>query len=222
MLGGERAALLLTDPPYCLLTRRRKGGDLRDKRAGVKIDRDPVVRFEDVRAYRKFTEEWLPRAAARCDGALVVWTNFLGKQPIRTVALALGYSEAGEFVWAKKTSEHEGNEQQLRVYETALVFVRAPPAALSPADPQRVWCVAAGYDDEGEAQRFGAHPNHKPFGVLEPLVRQWSRPGERVVDPFAGSGSIPAAALRLGRRAACSEIEQEWADRVTRRLSEMK
>jgi len=163
MLGVERASLLLTDPPYCLLTRRRKGGDLRDKRAGVKIDRDPVVRFEDVRAYRKFTEGWLPKAAARCDGALVIWTNFLGKQPIRTVALALGYAEVGEFVWAKKTTEHEGNEQLLRVYETALVFSKAPLPPLSPADPQRVWCVAAGYDDEGEAQRHGAHPNHKPF-----------------------------------------------------------
>jgi len=220
MLGVERASLLLTDPPYCLLTRRRKGGDLRDKRAGVKIDRDPVVRFEDVRAYRKFTEGWLPKAAARCDGALVIWTNFLGKQPIRTVALALGYAEVGEFVWAKKTTEHEGNEQLLRVYETALVFSKAPLPPLSPADPQRVWCVAAGYDDEGEAQRHGAHPNHKPFGVLEALIRQWSPPGACVLDPFAGSGSIPAAALRLGRRAACSEIEKEWADRVTRRLSE--
>ena len=217
MLGGERAALLLTDPPYCLLTRRRKGGDLRDQRAGVKIDRDPVVRFEDVRAYRKFTEEWLPRAAARCDGALIVWTNFLGKQPIRTVALALGYAEAGEFVWAKKSSEHEGNEQLLRVYETALVFAKAPLSPLSPADPQRVWCVAAGYDDEGEAQRSGGHPNHKPFGVLEALVRQWSQPGGLILDPFAGSGSIPAAALRLGRRAACSELEPEWAARVTAR-----
>ena len=219
-LHGERAALLLTDPPYCLLTRRRKGGDLRDKRAGVKIDRDPVVRFEDVRAYRKFTEEWLPKAAARCDGALAIWTNFLGKQPIRTVALGLGYVEIGEFVWAKKTTAHDGNEQLLRVYETALVFSRAPLAPLLPSDPQRVWCVAAGYDDEGEAQRFFAHPNHKPFGVLEPLLRQWSRPGDLVVDPFAGSGSIPAAALRLGRRAACSELEREWAERVARRLSE--
>jgi site-specific DNA-methyltransferase (adenine-specific) len=218
-LGGGRAALLLTDPPYCLLTRRRKGGDLRDKRAGVKIDRDPVVRFEDVRGYRKFTEEWLPRAAALCDGPLIVWTNFLGKEPIRTVARGLGCVEAGEFIWAKRSSEHEGNEQLLRVYETALVFVRAPLPPLRPEDPQRVWCVAAGYDDDGEAAQWGGHPNHKPFTVLEALVRQWSRPGDLVLDPFAGSGSIPAAALRLGRRAACSEIEQEWADRVSQRLS---
>jgi site-specific DNA-methyltransferase (adenine-specific) len=217
-LQGARAGLLLTDPPYCLLTRRRKGGDLRDKRAGVKIDRDPIVRFEDVRAYRKFTEEWLPKAAARCDGPLVVWTNFLGKEPIRTVAHALGRLEAGEFTWAKKTSEHEGNEQLLRVYEAALVFTEAPLAELRPEEAQRVWCVAAGYDDDGEAARFGSHPNHKPFSVLEALLRQWSRPGDLVLDPFAGSGSIPAAALRLARRAACSEIEPDWAARATARL----
>jgi len=220
-LGGERAAVLLTDPPYCLLTRRRKGGDLRQKRAGVKIDREPVVRFEDVRAYRSFTEEWLPQAAAHVDGALVVWTNFLGKEPIRAVARKLGYTEAGEYVWAKRSSEREGNEQLLRVYETALVFLKAPLPPLKPGDAPRVWCVAAGYDDDGEAAAWGNHPNHKPFAVLEPLIRQWSRPGELVLDPFAGSGSIPSAALRLQRRAACSEIEPEWAGRVSRRLAEV-
>ena len=220
-LGGERAGLLLTDPPYCLLTRRRKGGEPREKRAGVKIDREPVVRFEDVRAYRRFTGEWLPKAAAQVEGPLVVWTNFLGKEPIRAVARELGRVEAGEFVWAKRSAQREGNEQLLRVYETALVFLRAPLPELRPGDVQRVWCVAAGYDDDGEAARWGAHPNHKPFSVLEPLLRQWSRPGDLVLDPFAGSGSIPAAALRLQRRAACLEIDARWAARASRRLGEV-
>jgi DNA modification methylase len=220
-LRGERAALLLTDPPYCLLTRRRKGGDLRDQRAGVKIDREPVVRFDDVRAYRKFTEEWLPTAAAHVGGALIIWTNFLGKEPIRSVALGLGYLECGEFVWAKRSSPREGNEQLLRVYETALVFQKEPAPPLQPGDPPRVFCVDAGYDDDGEARTWGNHPNHKPFSVLDPLVRQWSRPGQLILDPFAGSGSIPAAALRLQRRAACSEIDPEWAGRVSRRLLEV-
>ncbi|MCA1828078.1 MAG: DNA methyltransferase [Myxococcales bacterium] len=219
LLGAERARLLLTDPPYCLLTRRRKGGDLREKRAGVKIDRDPVVRFEDVRAYRKFTEEWLPKAASFCDGPLVIWTNFLGKGPIRTVARAVGVVEAGEFVWAKKTTGREGNEQLLRVYETALVFTKHPLPELQPSDPPRVWSVAAAYDEDGEAARWGSHPNHKPFAVLEPLLRQWSRPGDLVLDPFAGSGSIAAAAVRLARRAACCEIDPAWAERVSQRLS---
>jgi site-specific DNA-methyltransferase (adenine-specific) len=78
----------------------------------------------------------------------------------------------------------------------------------------------SGYDDEAEADRWGSHPHHKPFSVLEPLVRTYTRPGETILDPFAGSGSMPAAALRLGRRPACMEIEPKWAERVTRRLHE--
>jgi len=220
-LRGEMAQLLLTDPPYCLLTRRRKGGAPRDKRAGVKIDREPVLRFEDVRAYRQFSEEWLTKAAAHVGGPVIIWTNFLGKEPLRAVARGLGLVEAGEFVWAKKSSEREGNEQLLRVYETALVFLRRPLPPPRDGDAPRVWCVAAGYDEDGEAARFGSHPNHKPFSVLEALLRQWSRPGELVLDPFAGSGSIPAAALRLGRRAACSEVRPEWAGQISRRLEEI-
>jgi site-specific DNA-methyltransferase (adenine-specific) len=220
-LRGELADVLVTDPPYCLLTRRRKGGDLRDPHGGRKIDRDPVHRFESVRDYRAFTDAWLPRAAShlRPGAPLAIWTNFLGKDPIASVASGLGYHLAGEFVWAKRTTEREGNEQLLRVYETALVFVRESLAPLAESDRPRCWCVAAGYDDDGEAARWGSHPNHKPFTVLDALLREWSRPGHLVLDPFAGSGSIPAAALRLGRRAACIEIEPEWVARVDERLA---
>jgi site-specific DNA-methyltransferase (adenine-specific) len=219
-LGDRRAQLLLTDPPYCLLTRRRKGGELRDAK-DRKIERGPVLRFETVRDYRAFTEVWLPKAVARLAGTapLVIWTNFLGKEPIVAAARALGYGHlAGEFVWGKRTTERDGNEQLVRVYEVGLVLLRAPLPPLLPGDPPRCWSVIAGYDDEGEAVRFGSHPNHKPFGVVEPLLRAFSRPGDLVLDPFAGSGSFPAAALRLARGAACLEIEPDWASRVTARL----
>src|SRR3989454_11869986 len=182
-LAGERARLLLTDPPYCLLTRRRKGGEVRDKRAGVKIDREPVVRFADVRAYRRFTEEWLPKAAARDEGPIIGRTNLLGKEPIRAVARELGHGEAGEFLWAKRTSQHEGNEQLLRVYETALVFLRSPLPQLQAADVQRVWCVAAGYDHDREGRRLGRHSEYQAVFVLEPLLRPWSPPGGLGADP---------------------------------------
>ena len=220
-LAGRRPALLLTDPPYCLLTRRRKGGDERERRAGRKIDRDPILRFEDVRAYRHFTAQWLPAAARAVapEGTLAIWTNFLGKQPILAVAAGAGFPVlAGEFVWAKLTTEGGGNERPARVYEVALVLRREPLPPLAAGDAARPWSVVAGYDEEGEAARWGSHPNHKPFGVLEPLIRAWSRPGELLLDCFAGSGSIPAAAVRLDRDVACIEIEPEWAERVRARL----
>jgi site-specific DNA-methyltransferase (adenine-specific) len=125
----------------------------------------------------------------------------------------------GEFVWGKRTRQANSGEEILRVVETALVFSRVAPGARGDDAPAVPWSAVAGYDDDGEATRWGNHPNHKPYGVLEPLVRTWSRPGQLVIDAFAGSGSIPAAAQRLGRDAACLELEPEWAARVTRRLA---
>jgi site-specific DNA-methyltransferase (adenine-specific) len=222
-LGGRSPELLLTDPPYCLLSRRRKGGEAREPRAARKIDRQPVHRFEDVRAYRRFTAEWLPAAAASVaeSGTLVVWTNFLGRAPILSVATDAGFPIlAGEFIWAKLSREGGGNERLARIYEVAVVLLRAPLALPGPGEPARPWAVVAGYDEEGEADRWGSHPNHKPFGVMEPLLRTWSCPGALVLDCFAGSGSIPAAAVRLGREVACIELEPEWSRRVSARMGE--
>ena len=42
---------VLTDPPFCLLTRRRKGGDLRDPKHR-KVEREPAVRFDEWLAGR--------------------------------------------------------------------------------------------------------------------------------------------------------------------------
>ena len=98
--------------------------------------------------------------------------------------------------------------------------VPAPPVPLDGQVPVRA--VVAGYDDDGEASAAGSHPHHKPFGVIEPLVRELTRPGEWVLDPFSGSGSIPAAALRLGRRAAGLELKADWAERVRARLAALR
>ena len=221
-LGGLRGGALLTDPPYCLLTRRRARGDERDPK-GRKIDRGPVLRFENVREYRDFTRAWLTLAVEHLDpeAPLVVWTNLLGKAPILEVASALGYSSLhGEYVWGKRTREGNSGEELLRVVETALVLSRQPAATPLPTDAAKPWAVVAGYDDDGEAERWGSHPNHKPFSVLEPLLRTWTKAGQFVVDPFAGSGSVPAAALRLKREVVCMELVPEWASRVSARLAQ--
>ncbi|MCA2978734.1 MAG: site-specific DNA-methyltransferase, partial [Myxococcaceae bacterium] len=149
LLGGRPADALITDPPYCLLVRRRKGGDARDPK-GRKIDSGPVRRFEDVREYRAFTQAWLSLAAQHltAEAPLVVWTNLLGREPITAVARALGFTtRVGEFVWGKRTRESNSGEALLRVVETALVFSRTAPAPPDPGAPAVPWSAVAGYDD---------------------------------------------------------------------------
>lgn len=54
----------------------------------------------------------------------------------------------------------------------------------------------------------GGYPTEKPLALLDVLVRQATRPGELVVDPFCGSGSTGRAALLTGRRFAGSDIDE--------------
>ena len=44
------------------------------------------------------------------------------------------------------------------------------------------------------------YPTQKPDGVLRRLVAASSRPGGWCLDPFAGSGTLGAVCLELGRR----------------------
>lgn len=61
-----------------------------------------------------------------------------------------------------------------------------------------------------------AHPHASPAPVIERLVRLYSRPGDLVVDPFAGGGTILRVARALGRRAMGWDIDPTWADPAPR------
>jgi len=45
------------------------------------------------------------------------------------------------------------------------------------------------------------YPTQKPLGIVRRIVRVHSRPGELVLDPFAGSGTLGEAAAEAGRDA---------------------
>jgi len=58
----------------------------------------------------------------------------------------------------------------------------------------------------------GKHPCEKPLEMMEHIVRVSSRPGGVVADFFCGSGTTALAAMNLGRRFFCCDIEQKWVD----------
>jgi len=50
----------------------------------------------------------------------------------------------------------------------------------------------------------------------------YSKPSDIILDPFAGSGSIPAASVKLNRKAFAMELRSEWAINTQKRLNEIK
>ena len=65
------------------------------------------------------------------------------------------------------------------------------------------------------------YPTQKPLGVVRRIVQASSRPGDLVLDPFAGSGTLGAAAYELGRRFVLIDDNPEALEVMTRRFSGM-
>lgn len=59
----------------------------------------------------------------------------------------------------------------------------------------------------------------KPAWLMNALVRDYTKPGELVSDPFAGYGGTLAAALANGRRAIGAEVDPDAFAEAQRRLA---
>ena len=57
----------------------------------------------------------------------------------------------------------------------------------------------------------------KPVELVERAIRNSSRPGDVVLDPFGGSGSTLIAAEKSGRRARLIELDPKYVDVIVRR-----
>jgi DNA modification methylase len=61
------------------------------------------------------------------------------------------------------------------------------------------------------------HPTCKPVALIEDALKDCSRRGEIVLDPFGGSGSTLIAAEKCGRTARLIEYEPRYCDTILAR-----
>ena len=64
------------------------------------------------------------------------------------------------------------------------------------------------------------HPTQKPVKLIERLLLASSNPGDKVLDPFAGSGSTLISAEHLGRIAYTIEMDETHVDAIKKRYAE--
>lgn len=82
---------------------------------------------------------------------------------------------------------------------------------------QRVIPSVAPKAQPGDRKANG-HPCSRALSHMEWLVRWWSEPGETILDPFAGSGTVGLAADRLGRDAILIEIDPVYCEIARHRI----
>jgi DNA modification methylase len=70
----------------------------------------------------------------------------------------------------------------------------------------------------GKTERKNSHPTVKPLKLMSYLITLTTRPGDKVLDPFVGSGTTAVAAKMLGRAGLGIEREPEYAEIARARL----
>jgi DNA modification methylase len=63
------------------------------------------------------------------------------------------------------------------------------------------------------------HPTQKPVGLMRWIVREYTRPGDTVLDPYCGSGSTGVACMAEGRRFIGIEREPQYVKIARARIA---
>ncbi len=97
--------------------------------------------------------------------------------------------------------------------------LRCNPKGKNPTDVWHVPKVTSG-KNRASTERT-AHPAQFPLAVVQRIVLASSNPGELVLDPFLGSGSLAEGAVRTGRFFVGFEMRDDYVDIAAARLRKM-
>jgi DNA modification methylase len=93
--------------------------------------------------------------------------------------------------------------------------LKTPPYGIRPG----IWYYATGSHMANEKYAF-EHPSLMPEKMAEDHILSWSKVGDLVFNPFAGSGTVPKMALLNHRRYLGFEINPKYVEIAQRRLQE--
>lgn len=86
-------------------------------------------------------------------------------------------------------------------------------------NPSDVWQIAKVTSGENRASKERTeHPAQFPTDLIERIIKGFSNPGDIVLDPFMGSGTVAEVALKNNRKVIGFEIEEKYCDITINRV----
>lgn len=203
---AERAALIMTDPPYRLTSGGNTTGEMGGCFAKGEYDNSgelfPIVEWADLAP--------LIFAAARDDADAIVMANDRNLTDAETALRGAGWQFHRTLVWDKRSVTP--NRWFMQGLEFGLYMYRGRARPINDKGAHPLFRVPQ--VDETP------HPTGKPVALIQRWIELTTAPGDLVLDPFMGSGTTAVAALRAGRRFVGVELLDRWFDtsvaRVTR------
>ena len=204
LMADAKADMVFTDPPYNV----DYANSAKDKMRGK--DR-PILNDNLGDGFYDFLLAALTPMLERCAGASYIAMSSSELDTLQQAFRAAGGKWSTFIIWAKNTFTL-GRADYQRQYEPILYGW--------PEGQNRHWC---GDRDQGDVwnikkpQKNDLHPTMKPVELVERAIRNSSRPGDIVLDPFGGSGTTLIATEKTGRIGWLIELDPKYVDVIVRR-----
>lgn len=207
-IEGKSVDLFMTDPPY-LIGNTKAGGHSKLAKS-IQPMNDELSKGDLVGGFDKQVLNEIMRTMKKLN--LYIWCN--GKQ----IPMYLDFFSRAKFdiiIWNKTNATPLFHNKYLTDKEYCFYFRKGgycQPANYTEA--KTVYYQPINIKDK----RKWDHPTIKPLNIIQTLVKNSSKEGQLIIDPFMGSGSTLVAAKILVRRAIGIEINKEYCDIAIKRL----
>jgi DNA modification methylase len=225
LLGNESVPLIFTDPPYNVPIGGHVcgSGHIRHREFAMGVGE------MDKASFTRFLVDTLTPAAARCQDGAIAFVCMDWRHMAELLA-------AGERVFAElknlcvwnKTNGGMGTFYRSK-HELVFVFKVGSAPHLNTfglGDTGRYRTNVWDYPGvnsfrAGRMEELALHPTVKPVALVADAIKDCSRRGDIVLDPFGGSGTTLIAAQKSGRRARLIEYDPAYCDVILRRYEAM-
>ncbi|OXM84760.1 DNA modification methylase [Paenibacillus rigui] len=226
LIGGDKAALVVTDPPYNVAFKSDSVRLASDGRASIMNDDMPAEQFVGFlhSVFSNYAAVMDPKAGIYVFHPSSYQREFedtMNDAGIVVRTQCIWVKNAFSFGFAQYKYKHEpvfyahlkgnapawyGDRKQTTVWKAGLP-VEQP-------EPETIWEVS-----RGDVTKY-VHPTQKPLELLAIPIGNSSRQGEIVLDLFGGSGSTLMTCEQMNRVCRTMELDPIFCEVIKKRFQE--
>lgn len=203
--------LVVTDCPYSVIS----GGTNSKWKSGWKTS---VLSKNDGKIFEHNDlefEDWVPEIyrVLKEDSDFYCMVNTINIEDLLRVARESGFKLHNILVWQKNTVNT--NRWYMKNCEFTCYFYKGQAKTINDTSSLQVHQFN---NIVGEKD----HPTEKPCELMKFYIKNSSKEGDLILDPFAGSGSTLVAAKECRRNYIGFEIDKKYFDVASKRLNQAK